>query len=149
MAFLRRLLSFFASFIPTKSSQNSPREVRSDEPIVRYIIDSKHFHKPTHVVKPDAFLPNGDPPTTSVFRVDGLSSDDVWGIGHRIANKRSRTLKARADFDTRALMGTPLKLDADDDPPRHANIIGWPLEKSDRLQLALEIAEKSSLLVVP
>lgn len=149
MVFLRRLLSFFGSFTRKTSSSKVPEPVRDDEHIVRYIIDSKHFHKPKNVVKPDAFLPHGNPPETSVFRVDGLGDEAVWQIGSSIAAKRERKLKARADFEARAIAATPLRLHPDDNPPRHANIVGWPIEKSDRLQLALEIAQKSTLHIAP
>ena len=149
MAFLRRLLSLFGNFIPTTSESSIPEIVRDDESIVRYIFDSKHFHKPKNAVKPDAFLPHGNPLETSVFRVDGLIDEDIWHIGSSIAQKRERSLKARANFEARAISGTPLRFDPNDDPPRHANIVGWPQEKSDQLQLALEIAEKATLQLAP
>ena len=147
MAFLRRLLSFFGSFTPTRPKESIPETVRDEEPIVRYIIDSKHFQRSKNSVKPDAFLPHGDPPETSVFRIDRLDETEIWEIGNSIAKKRERTLKARADFEARSIAGTPLRFHADDDPPRHANIVGWPIEKAHRLQLSLEIAQKATLRI--
>ena len=38
-----------------------------------------------------------------------------------------------------------LKIDADNDPPRHANIVGWPKEKSARKLMALESSERATL----
>lgn len=149
MDFRRLLRWFFDSFTPKKANAPALTAVREDEPLVRYLIDSKHFHGPKSVVKPDAFLPHGTPATTSCFRTDGLTESENWQLGTSIAEKRDRTLKARADFDAGALRGTPLVLHADNNPPRHANIASWPLEKSDRLQLAIEIAAKSTLRLAP
>jgi len=148
-AFLRRLLSFSANFTPAKSERLAPEQVQENELLARYIFSDRHYSKSTSAVKPDAFLPHGSPLQTSVFRVDGLAVEGVWQIGEAIAEQRGRGLKARADFEARALAGTPLKLEADDTPPRHANILGWPSEKADQLQLAIEIAAKAALHLAP
>jgi hypothetical protein len=70
-------------------------------------------------------------------------------IGLGVAAKRGRILKGRADFIARTINGTELRIDPDDDPPRHANIVNWPAEKSDRLLLAIGIAAEARLQLLP
>ena len=40
---------------------------------------------------------------------------------------------------------TGLTIDPDNDPPRHANILGWPEEKSEQKLIALELSESAKL----
>jgi hypothetical protein len=146
MGFLTRLRSFFGS--STQSSDEAPARavVEDDELLVRFIFDRKHIDKSHSTVKPEAFLPHGSPLATSVFRTAGINDAQIWEIANDIAAKRSRSYKGRADFLAQTLHGTPLKLDADDDPPRHANIVGWPTEKADQLLLALGLASDATLV---
>lgn len=149
MGFLRRLLSSFGSTSRVTPDVPVRVAVAEDEILSRFVIDRKHIDKSKKVVKPEAFLPRGDPPMTSVFRIRGLVETEVWGIGVAVAVRRGRELKARADFEALILKGTPLGIDADDSPPRHANIVRWPAEKSAQLQLAIEIAAEAELRVAP
>ena len=42
-----------------------------------------------------------------------------------------------------------LKVKLDNDPPRHANIYGWPEEKAEQKVLALKLAEQAELRWAP
>lgn len=149
MDFRHRLSSFFASFTRTRSEPGQGREIGSDEPLTRFVFEKKWIDKANKGPKPDAFLPIGTPLQTSVFRIARLSDKGTWEIGASVAKARQRSLKARADFPVNALDGTPLRLDPDNNPPRHANILGWPEEKSDQLLLASILANESQLSLPP
>ena len=147
MDFLHGLRSFFGSFTRTTPESNTDAVVDPEEPLARFVFDKKHIDKKM-MVKPDAFLPHGSPAETSVFRTHDLNEDEIWAIGATVAEKRQPSLKARADILVRALLGTPLRLVPDDNPPRHANIVGWPDEKSDQLLLAINLAADAKLRLV-
>jgi len=66
----------------------------------------------------------------SVYRTDKLSELDIWRIGEkRVARKAKppRNLHGRADIKALQVVETGLQIIPDNVPPRHANIIDWPL----------------------
>lgn len=79
---------------------------------------------------------------TSVFRVDGLSSEEVWDIGiDFVARNRRQALKGRADLDVAHVLVVNLKVEPDTTPhPRHANIVDWPAEKHEQKMMATKLA---------
>jgi hypothetical protein len=84
----------------------------------------------------------------SVFRVDGLSVQQIWGIGTDIAEKRHRTLYARGDTNAREVRQTGLDVSRMEPPPRHANIVGWPENDKPRQKLiALQLAAAAKLVL--
>jgi hypothetical protein len=52
---------------------------------------------------------------------------------------------ARAQFTPAAARAIGLQLEADDHPPRHVGIHGWPKNKDNKLQLAQLLASKCKL----
>lgn len=78
----------------------------------------------------------------SVFRISGLQENEVWSIGDSL---RAQPLSGRADISAMSVLESGLLIDADDIPPRHANITGWPEEASAIKLKAIELAEKASL----
>jgi hypothetical protein len=92
-------------------------------------------------VKPGAFLP---PPNLklSVFCTGGLSGDQIWALGERYI---AAHIYGRAELRIAAVSDIGLRVDLDNRPPRHANILGWPTQKSAQKLCALKLAEKSSL----
>lgn len=106
---------------------------------------SKSCYRPSdNTVRHTAFLPPKDR-CLSVFRISGLNETKTWQIGERIGLQRSLPLLGRADIKAVAVNETGLSIDADDIPPRHANIVGWPNEVSAIRLKALELAEKAQL----
>jgi len=69
----------------------------------------------------------------------------VWEIGNAVGTERELTLLARADIKVSSVTKTGLEIDADDIPPRHANIVDWPAEDSEIKLRAIELAEKAQL----
>jgi len=120
-------------------------QVSSEENLTRYILHTNHFSILHKRVKYAAFMPapNGE---TSVFRISNLSDNEIWGIGDReVAQKRSQPLLGRADILALHILSNKLKIAPDNNPPRHANIIGWPREKSEQKLIAMELADNAQL----
>ncbi|MEW6416654.1 MAG: hypothetical protein AB1480_00830 [Nitrospirota bacterium] len=120
-------------------------QVSPEETLTRYILHINHFSSLYRRVKYVVFMPapNGE---TSVFRISHLSDNEIWGIGDReVAQKRSRPLLGRADIAAFHILSNKLKIAPDNNPPRHANIIGWPREKSEQKLIAMELAENAQL----
>ncbi|MDZ7661958.1 hypothetical protein [Thiohalophilus sp.] len=131
--FLNKLLNFFSN------------KVSDDECLSRYIFSSKHFN--TKGIKSVAFIPSPKNDETSVFRISNLNDDDVWAIGHNhVARLRKQSLKARADL----LAAGPRSLSLDVTPETtlhklHANIVNWPTERDDKIELAIDLAKMATL----
>jgi hypothetical protein len=94
-------------------------------------------------VKYPAFLPNKNG-ETSVFRISGISHKEVWDIGDReVAKIRGKPILGRADISASNVMAKDLKVLPSEPPVRHANITGWPEEKSKQKLIALELAAEA------
>lgn len=85
---------------------------------------------------------------TSVFRTQGLDRSSVHGLALDVSGTRSPQLKGYATFAATAVLSIPpLSLEADPSShPRHANVIGWPDEKAERIGLARELATASEFV---
>lgn len=120
-------------------------QVRPEENLTRYILHKKHFSIERKKAKYAAFLPapNGE---TSVFRVSGLDDNAIWEIGDKeVAIRRGIPVLGRSDILASRVFSRTLKILPDDNPPRHANITGWPEEKSEQKLIAMELAEDAQL----
>jgi hypothetical protein len=96
------------------------------------------------IVHYTAFIPPPDR-CLSVFRTSTLSENEIWEIGENVGRQRSRQLLGRADIQTVSVLEAGLCVDSDDNPPRHANILGWPNEDSAIKLAAMQLAEKAQL----
>lgn len=120
-------------------------QVQPEESLTRYILHKSHFSILHKKVKYAAFLPA---PTgaTSVFRTSLLSDAEIWQTGEQeVADKRNMRLLGRADVAAFHILHIGLRKIPDNEPPRHANITGWPEEISEQKLIALELAEKAQL----
>lgn len=120
-------------------------QIKPGENLTRYILRKDHFSTQQKRVKYVVFMPapNGE---TSVFRISHLSGDEIWEIGNcKVAQKRELPLLGRADILASCVLNMNLNLIPDNNPPRHANIVGWPSEKSEQKLIAMELAENSQL----
>lgn len=86
-------------------------------------------------------MPNQKNGETSVFRISGIANDEIWDIGERDAPK---PILGRADIITLYVLKTNLQVFPSEPPARHANIVGWPAEKSKQKLIAIELASKST-----
>ena len=130
------------------SARKSPHQddVATSEQIARYILSKSYFSTTNRAVKYGAYLPapNGE---TSVYRISGLSEEEIWEIGQEdVAKPSRRTLYARGDTPANVIMKTGLTLVPETTPhPLHANIVKWPSDKDEQKMLALEIVNEAVL----
>lgn len=121
------------------------------ENLSRFIKSKSLYSELNNRVKSAAFLPlmnnDRDRYETSVFFIDNLSDEEIWYLGNK--HIREKQIKARADFTTPDVVSSELNIDFNNDPERHADIIGWSDFKPKQKEQALKLAEKSKLLVSP
>src|SRR2546422_860436 len=117
--------------------------IADDEDLARFLTQSNLFNK--LMAKPACFLPSRQDRETSVFRHGSQPQEQLWAIGREAA--RERPLYGAAIFKASAVRGAGLDLVADEPPPRHAIIRGWPsvqndpeLEKAQQREIAIQIA---------
>ncbi len=93
--------------------------------------------------KAAAFMPPKDL-KLSVFQIVGLRIPAIWRLGVvHVAGPSQRTLYGRADVRRTVVDEVGLAVEADNDPPRHAAIVGWPIEKSAQKLYALDLAGRA------
>ena len=104
------------------------------------------------MVKPAAFLPNPKDRETSVFRHGSEPRDSLWAIVDEYA-AGGRNLHGVAICKARHVREVQLEVMADEPPPRHAVIRGWPfsevdpeLQKARQKELAVLIASKAEIV---
>lgn len=95
-------------------------------------------------------MPNKDL-KLSVSRIGGLTENEIWGIGHKmVENSISiKTFYGRGEIKISVVQKANLDIDPDDDPPHHANIMGWPKEKHEQQSIAIELAKIAELKLLP
>jgi hypothetical protein len=124
--------------------------IAEDEDLARYLTSSSQFN--ALMVKPAAFLPSPKDQETSVFRHGGEPRDQLWAIGIEHA-AGGRNLHAAAICKASHIRAAQLEVIAEEPPPRHAVIRGWPfsetdpeLQKAKQKELAALIASKAELV---
>jgi len=139
MRFLSRCWKAFVEFFRKKPTMLPIFDPRPSDQLSRFLTQSNHFRRTDNTVTHKAFMPPLDL-KLSVFQTRDLDEPVVWALGEG----GSRNLYGRATITVSAVSDTGLTLDPDNDPPRHANITGWP-QKSEQKLLALKLAEKATL----
>jgi len=120
-----------------------PEFVSGDEKLARFLTQSSHFS--SLMAKPAAFLPSPRDRKTSVSRHGKEPLESLWALGQVAAGERH--LHGTVIFKARAVRAVQLEATADEPPPRHAVISGWPwvekdseLQKAKQKELAVQIA---------
>lgn len=167
LAWFRRLFysssgeSLHASIASTQeathdeNARQEPAPILEGERVSRFVLDKRHLK--ADVIKFRAFEPPSADTALSVTRSEGLSEADLWAHGDRwVAAPANREVVARGDFtpaQARAVTfdGFQLAIVADEPPPRHANVIGWPPveQKEVRRSLAQQLAALAHCVVRP
>ncbi len=128
--------------------------VHDDELLARFVLDKRWVPKGDEGVKAQALLAHKYI-ELSVSRHRELTEDQLWELGNEVARKRSEhegrniPLRGRADFLARTARAQKLDVKPDEPPRNHANVIGWPAEKSAQMSLAQEIAAQSVFVAHP
>ena len=126
-----------------------PNNLTPSDTIARYIFNKAHFAASTGRVKYPAFLPpDGE---TSVFRITSLTEEEIWDIGqHYVAEVSGRTLRARGDLFVSDVFTVGLHVELETATHHlHANVIGWPTQKGQRILIAKKLEGKAQLVVNP
>jgi hypothetical protein len=84
----------------------------------------------------------------SVFRTSEFPEAEIWGIADRIVVQGRFHPKVGADLISDGIRTARLEIEPEPTPhPRHADIVGWSEEKSERIQAAKSLAAKSTLVL--
>jgi hypothetical protein len=122
--------------LPRLGADPTPSEVTS-----RYLLQSGHYTALTGRVKPRAFHPAVRDHKTSVFRVQELTERQIWSLGDQyVASPLGKELRARAELSVAQITAVGLQVEPAEPPPRHANIVDWPIEKHEWMSRAQELA---------
>ncbi len=119
--------------------------------ITRYLLATSQYAATAGRVKAAAFLPSAArlPASISVFEIDGLAEPAIWALGKaEVAIPRDKPLYARADLESGAVTRAELRL-VQTPPPRHANLLGWPSDRSDQQLVAMRLSQEAQLVLNP
>lgn len=122
-------------------------EVAWDETLARYVLQRSHIRKATNSVKPDAFVPHPHR-ELSVTRHLRTTVEEIWSIGGEVASSTGKNLYGRADLAAAECLRQKLGIRADPLPsnPNHANVNGWPADKSAQKAIAQELAAAATFV---
>jgi len=131
--------------------------VLPEEMVSRFVVESNKITSDRASLQYTAFKPNPNNGTTSVFRTDGLARAQVMQIGQTyVARPRGKNLygwgmvQVAVITDAHA-QDVPACLSVVPDigvHPRHANILGWPVDKAQKKLLAIKLAEAATFVAV-
>ena len=147
---IRFLKVFWDTFRGDNAKHRAPDSIASNERVTRYILSRKQFSRENKRIKYAAFLPPRDL-ELSVYRTNRLDGGEIWEIGKRfVAEPQGKTVLARGDLQAATIVEVGLGAAADTQPHKlHANIVGWPAEKSEQKMLAIEFANAASIEFPP
>lgn len=116
------------------------------EVTARYLLQSGHYAASRGRVKGSAFHPALQDHKTSLFRIQKLTEDQIWRLGDvRVASRANKELRARAELSVEQITNVGLRVEIDEPPRRHCNIVEWPREKHAYMSRAQELAEMATL----
>ena len=127
-----------------------PETVADNELISRFLTSRNHYN--TTAVKPPAFIPNPKDGRLSIARHNAEPIEE----SERLAKEDFHLQKAAGVARLPALTFRKEGLDflADDNPPRHADVINWPWReddpeygKSERKLIAAALAQQAQRLM--
>lgn len=112
-----------------------------DEWLARFILFSKWIRASDQTVRPAAFIPHPYP-DLSVTRHKNLPEQELWRIGQGVADARPAKLYGRADIQVAEIRRQTLTVESKPvaNNANHANVVGWPVEKSAQISIAQQLA---------
>ncbi|MDA0739196.1 MAG: hypothetical protein O3A59_09635 [Nitrospirae bacterium] len=121
--------------------------VSPTEKISRYLMDEDDIRPSDGSLRWRALIPNREG-KTSVFRISGLSEQQVWSIAEeKVIPIRNKRLVGRADLLAAVVYNRNLNFSPDvDAASRHADIIEWPDEKEKRRLIAMDLASEAKVI---
>lgn len=80
-----------------------------------------------------------------------LAPHQVWEIGQAnvldMMSTPTKSLYGRADILASLVENNGLRVEPDNNPPRHADIIGWPQDRGERKSIAQKLAAGATLIL--
>ena len=152
MTSLREYLRSWKKLLRLKDRPPSlPPSVCESEVLARFLLESSKFSRTANNVKARAFHPPPDR-KLAVYRTLGLSNSTIAELGNQeVAELAGKTLYGWGNLicsEVLEIHDGCLSVEPDNVPPKHANIVGWPDEKSEVLLIAQELAQKAMLHLV-
>lgn len=119
--------------------------VEETERLSRYVLHSKHFRQ-DQTPRPELFMPHPHQ-DLSVTRHRDATEDELWQVGKDVAQQRNKTFYGRFEIEAKDCEIETLKVEAKpvEGNPNHADITGWPSDKSAQKALALQIAASKTM----
>ncbi len=123
--------------------------VEESEWLARYIMSQKHYRSDL-TVKPDPFIPYKHR-ELSVTRHRDATDNEIWIVGQDVAEQQGKTLYGRTDIQVKDCLVDALSVIEKPLPnnPNHADIEGWPPDKSAQKAIAIKLAALVSNLKIP
>lgn len=116
--------------------------VATDEILARFILFSKWIRTSDNTIRPEAFIPHPYV-DLSVTRHGDLLEKELWQLGENVAESRKSNLYGRADIRAEFVIINNLTVEPSEPPRNHANIKGYPVDKSAQKLIALQLAADS------
>lgn len=80
----------------------------------------------------------------SVFRVSGLSDQQIWVLAVEKVEPARGHVIGRGDLEVSQIVARRLRVLPDADPvSRHANIVDWPTDRDERATIAKDLAAEA------
>lgn len=116
--------------------------------LARFAVQSNHFR--SGEINPKLFRPNKEL-QVSTFRIEDKTKGDIIEEGKRVVkeHKTAKTLYGWARIAAKEVHDIGLKVDDDDDPPGHSNIVGWPKDEEKIAHYQQKLAKKSERIELP
>jgi hypothetical protein len=125
--------------------------ISDNEPLTKFLEDSKDYEVSTGKVKVSAFYPSNKYGAVSVIRILDLMEVEIWDIADQFVaptrKPKNGNYRARADLATSNVRETGLTVKSETtDHPRHADITGWitPPREVGSEEAIQEIREKKA-----
>ena len=118
----------------------------ADETLGRFACSSSDIKTNPLRVRPKLFEPSEKDLALSLLRVSGLRETEIWEWGHRHIENRS--IYGRAELPVSGAGKCGLEVRIAEPPPLHVEIVGWSLEKSERVAKALELRAMVTAIVI-
>jgi hypothetical protein len=130
------------------SSPEGIGPVSAEETLARFVLYNRWIRASNNTVRPEAFMPHPYQ-KLSVTRHLGLSDQELWDLGRDVATSQQMPLLGRADIQVDTVLRQGLTIKPDEPPRNHANIEGFPPEKSAQKSIAMKIAAEAGFVDIP
>lgn len=129
-----------------------PVEVADAEPLARFIRQKSQYKPSTLQARGDLFMPPRGATELSVSRVGTLSTPAIEELGRHVVQQAGHTLKGWCTLETKRVRSIRkfgvVSDEPDDRHHYHAHITGFPVDKSELMEAADDLAEAASLVTL-